>query len=109
MAAALTAHRCLLCHSGSPFACPPALPARPQFCLFFAQSGLVLWRKRHQRSYELVTLLGLWLVPPIICFHVGYWRFLAVRGAGHAGRAASAGCALCALRPCVWAASFWGG
>lgn len=50
----------------------------PQFCLFFAQSGLVLWRKRHKRSYDLVTLLGLWLIPPIICLHVGYWRFITV-------------------------------
>lgn len=48
------------------------------FCLFFAQSGLVLWRKKHRRSYELVTLLGLWLIPPVICLHLGFWRFIAV-------------------------------
>lgn len=92
---------------------PRAPCARPQFCLFFAQSGLVLWRKRHKRSYDLVTLLGLWLIPPIICLHVGYWRFitvstgrlaLSVASAVQYGPARSAGSALQTLHPACLAA-----
>lgn len=43
-----------------------------------AQGGLVRWRKLHKRSYELVTLIGLWLVPAIISLHLMFWRFLIV-------------------------------
>lgn len=46
--------------------------------IFGAQGGLVLWRKRHKRSYELATLLGLWLIPAIVSFQMSFWRFLAV-------------------------------
>lgn len=45
--------------------------------MFGFQSALVYWRRRHKRSYELVTLLGLWVVPPAIALHAGFWRFLA--------------------------------
>ncbi|EIE27720.1 hypothetical protein COCSUDRAFT_6996, partial [Coccomyxa subellipsoidea C-169] len=43
-----------------------------------AQSGLFWWKKKHKRSYELVTLLGLWIVPAVISFHFRFWRFLGV-------------------------------
>jgi len=49
------------------------------FVMIFAQSALVNWRKRHRRSYELVTLVGLWLVPPVISLQFSLWRFLVVR------------------------------
>jgi hypothetical protein len=42
-----------------------------QFVMFGAQWALVSWRKRHRRSYDLATLTGLWLIPPIIAFHLG--------------------------------------
>ena len=86
--------------------------------MIFAQSALVSWRKRHRRSYDLATLVGLWLIPPVICLYLGLWRFLTVRasaGARHAAAVQSAwpigrrgsparpcygslGCTLCALR-----------
>ncbi|KIY94105.1 RING finger protein [Monoraphidium neglectum] len=43
-----------------------------------AQTGLVLWKKKHKRSYELVTTLGLWLMPAAFAFHLKFWRFLGV-------------------------------
>eukprot|EP00887_Chlorella_sp_A99_P007802 scaffold20.g7802.t1 len=46
--------------------------------MFGFQSALVFWHKRHKRSYDLVQLLGLFLVPAAICLHAGFWRFLAV-------------------------------
>lgn len=49
------------------------------FVVVFAQSGLVHWRKKHKRSYELVTLIGMWIVPPIISIFGEFWRFIAVR------------------------------
>jgi len=48
------------------------------FVMIFAQSALVSWRKRHRRSYELVTLVGLWLVPFLISIKFSLYRFLAV-------------------------------
>lgn len=39
--------------------------------MFFAQGALVSWRKRHRRSYDLATLVGLWLMPPIISLQIG--------------------------------------
>ena len=41
-----------------------------------SQSALVRWRTRHRRSYDLVTLLGLWLVPAIMSAQLFFWRFL---------------------------------
>jgi RING finger protein 121 len=43
-----------------------------------AQSALVRWRARHRRSYDFVTLIGLWMVPAIISVQLGFWRFLLV-------------------------------
>jgi RING finger protein 121 len=48
------------------------------FVVVFAQSALVHWRKTHKRSYELVTLIGMWIVPPIISIFGEFWRFIAV-------------------------------
>lgn len=42
-----------------------------QFVMFFAQGALVNWRRRHKRSYDLATLVGLWLIPPIISIQLG--------------------------------------
>lgn len=43
-----------------------------------AQAGLFYWKKRHKRSYELVTLVGLWVMPAIISLQLHFWRFIAV-------------------------------
>ena len=39
------------------------------------QSALVWWKKRHRRSYELVSLAGLWLVPAGLALQFRFWRF----------------------------------
>lgn len=49
----------------------PPLCRLQLFVMFFAQGALVRWRKRHKRSYELATLVGLWLIPPIISLQLG--------------------------------------
>lgn len=49
---------------------------RLQFVLMGAQGGLYAWRKYHRRSYELASLVGLWVIPPIISFELGFYRFL---------------------------------
>ncbi|KAL4856201.1 RING finger protein 121 [Chlorella vulgaris] len=46
------------------------------FVMFGAQAGLVSWRKKHRRSYDLATLVGLWLIPPMISVQLGFWRFV---------------------------------
>ncbi|KAG7667551.1 hypothetical protein KSW81_001246 [Nannochloris sp. 'desiccata'] len=42
------------------------------FVVVFAQSGLVHWRKKHKRSYELVTLIGMWIVWAMFSGVTGY-------------------------------------
>jgi len=44
----------------------PPLSTNLQLALCLVQSTLVWWKKTHRRSYELVSLLGLWLVPAAI-------------------------------------------
>jgi len=43
-----------------------------------AQVLLYFWRKKHPRSYQLVTLLGLWLIPPVLSYELSFWRFVVV-------------------------------
>ncbi|PIK45374.1 hypothetical protein BSL78_17756 [Apostichopus japonicus] len=44
--------------------------------LFVAQVFLVQWKKRHFKSYQTVTLLGMWMIPVIFCIKLGWWRFI---------------------------------
>lgn len=68
------------------------------FTLLIAQIALFEWKKRHYKSYavrmaivhveslflififfffyQMVTLLGLWLVPVIFCLKSQWWRFI---------------------------------
>lgn len=48
------------------------------FMILGAQTGLVMWRKKHKRSYDLVSLAGLWLMPAVISLHLRFWRFLII-------------------------------
>ncbi|GAX79202.1 hypothetical protein CEUSTIGMA_g6642.t1 [Chlamydomonas eustigma] len=48
------------------------------FLMLGAQTALFLWKQRHKRSYELVTLIGLWLMPSLFSWHLNFWRFLSV-------------------------------
>ncbi|XP_018580148.1 RING finger protein 121 [Anoplophora glabripennis] len=44
--------------------------------LIVAQICLIEWKKRHYRSYSLITLLGMWLVPIVLCVRSHWWRFI---------------------------------
>ncbi|KHN74264.1 RING finger protein [Toxocara canis] len=44
--------------------------------LIVAQIALVQWKKRHFKSYQLCTLLGMWLIPVFVCVQRQWWRFL---------------------------------
>lgn len=48
------------------------------FVVLIFQTGLLLWKQRHKRSYELATLTGLWLMPCLISVHFHFWRFVLV-------------------------------
>uniref|UniRef100_A0A2K5RLB0 Ring finger protein 175 n=1 Tax=Cebus imitator TaxID=2715852 RepID=A0A2K5RLB0_CEBIM len=41
---------------------------------------LVQWRQRHGRSYNLVTLLQMWVVPLYFTIKLYWWRFLSMWG-----------------------------
>ncbi|XP_028377820.1 RING finger protein 175 [Phyllostomus discolor] len=48
--------------------------------LIVAQIVLVQWRQRHGRSYNLVTLLQMWVVPLYFTIKLYWWRFLSMWG-----------------------------
>ena len=43
-----------------------------------AQMALVMWKKKHQKSYDLVTLIGLWIMPMLFSIILHFWRFCLV-------------------------------
>lgn len=47
-------------------------------CMVGLQSTIFWWKKKHKRSYELVTLMGLWLVPAYMGLQMKCYRFLTV-------------------------------
>lgn len=44
--------------------------------LIVAQVILVAWKKRHFKSYQLATLLGMWIIPLVVSIQRSWWRFL---------------------------------
>merc|ERR1712002_86068 len=44
--------------------------------LIVAQILLVQWKKYHFRSYQTATLVGMWIIPIILCIRFQYWRFI---------------------------------
>uniref|UniRef100_A0AC34R3N8 Uncharacterized protein n=1 Tax=Panagrolaimus sp. JU765 TaxID=591449 RepID=A0AC34R3N8_9BILA len=44
--------------------------------LAVAQIILVLWKKKHFKSYQLATTLGLWLIPFTVSLYKSYYRFV---------------------------------
>ncbi len=46
--------------------------------LVAAQVALVLWKKHHNKSFEMVTLLGMMVLPPLYALYHAYWRFLVI-------------------------------
>jgi len=55
------------------------------FLIFFlfsfligSQIGLFLWKKHYYRSFQNVTLFGVWLIPFIFGFSAGFWRMVTI-------------------------------
>uniref|UniRef100_W5MPH9 Ring finger protein 175 n=1 Tax=Lepisosteus oculatus TaxID=7918 RepID=W5MPH9_LEPOC len=48
--------------------------------LVVAQIVLVQWKQRHCRSYNMVTLLQMWVVPLYFTLKLYWWRFLSTWG-----------------------------
>ncbi|XP_036072546.1 RING finger protein 175 isoform X1 [Oryzias melastigma] len=48
--------------------------------LVVAQILLVQWKQRHHRSYNLVTLVQMWVVPLYFTIKLYWWRFLSMWG-----------------------------
>nr|XP_058161867.1 E3 ubiquitin ligase RNF121 isoform X3 [Dasypus novemcinctus] len=46
--------------------------------LVVAQLLLVQWKQRHPRSYNMVTLFQMWVVPLYFTVKLHWWRFLAI-------------------------------
>ncbi|CAG8457405.1 16588_t:CDS:2 [Acaulospora morrowiae] len=47
--------------------------------LFSFQFLILFWKQKHQRSFQAVTLFGLWLMPMYIFgFQAKFWRFLTI-------------------------------
>ncbi|KAF5308283.1 hypothetical protein FQR65_LT06276 [Abscondita terminalis] len=44
--------------------------------LIVAQFILIEWKNRYYRSYSLITLLGMWVVPLVLCLRNQWWRFI---------------------------------
>ena len=44
--------------------------------IFTFQFVLWYWKKNHLKSFKRVTLFGVWIVPPIICYIASFWRML---------------------------------
>ncbi|KAG0432462.1 hypothetical protein HPB47_020832 [Ixodes persulcatus] len=41
-----------------------------------AQIVLVQWKKRHFKSYQRASMLGMWLIPLCVSVHSHWWRFV---------------------------------
>ena len=46
--------------------------------LFAAQIILFVWQKRHKKSYNAATLLGMLIIPVIWAISAGFKRFLVI-------------------------------
>ncbi|KAI8923819.1 hypothetical protein BC831DRAFT_469002 [Entophlyctis helioformis] len=44
--------------------------------LLVSQIGIMLWKKYHVRSYNVATLLGLWIVPMLMGLNAGNYRYV---------------------------------
>ncbi|KAG1654225.1 hypothetical protein FOA52_004501 [Chlamydomonas sp. UWO 241] len=48
------------------------------FIMLGAQTALFYWKKKDRKSYDLVTLMGLWTVPAIVSVQLRFWKFMLV-------------------------------
>ncbi|KAG8226021.1 hypothetical protein J437_LFUL004142 [Ladona fulva] len=44
--------------------------------LVVAQVVLVEWKKRYYKSYQFATLVGMWVIPFVLCVRNKWWRFI---------------------------------
>ncbi|XP_046623699.1 RING finger protein 121 isoform X1 [Neodiprion virginianus] len=44
--------------------------------LIVVQVFLVEWKKRHYKSYQMITLLAMWVIPLVLCIRNQWWRFI---------------------------------
>ncbi|KAG1673724.1 RING finger protein 121 [Nymphon striatum] len=46
--------------------------------MIVAQIFLIEWKKRHNKSYKMLSLIGLLTVPTLMCVKRGWWRFVII-------------------------------
>lgn len=46
--------------------------------ILVAQIILFVWRQKHFKSYQIVTLFGLWVIPVVVCVKARFWLMLTV-------------------------------
>ena len=46
--------------------------------IMVAQILLFLWRQKYHRSYQTMTLFGLWIIPIVFCVRLFFWRMVFV-------------------------------
>ncbi|XP_075585958.1 E3 ubiquitin ligase Rnf121 isoform X2 [Dermatophagoides farinae] len=46
--------------------------------MFIAQIILIYWRKKHFKSYQNVSMFGMWIIPIFVSAYHHYWRFVIV-------------------------------
>jgi len=46
------------------------------FLMILAQCALVYWKKKNYRTYQQVTLVGLWLIPFLFASELHFWKLL---------------------------------
>lgn len=46
--------------------------------LVISQFVLVFWRTRHFKSFQFVTMIGMWIIPFVISLKFGHIRFIVI-------------------------------
>ncbi|KAK8378337.1 hypothetical protein O3P69_011078 [Scylla paramamosain] len=46
------------------------------FVTIISQVVLIAWKKKHYKSYQLVSMIGVWVIPFLLCLHNHWWRFI---------------------------------
>ncbi|KAI9026194.1 hypothetical protein DFJ74DRAFT_604738 [Hyaloraphidium curvatum] len=46
--------------------------------LLFSQYLILFWKSRHPRSFNALSTLGMWIIPPVFALYSGSWRFLTI-------------------------------
>ncbi|XP_027194210.2 E3 ubiquitin ligase RNF121 [Dermatophagoides pteronyssinus] len=46
--------------------------------MFISQILLIYWRKKHFKSYQNVSMFGMWIIPLFLSAYQHYWRFIII-------------------------------